>query len=358
MTGAPEQRYGGIREAMASAEGPERASPADDEPRASRYRRGLPVTPSALEGAIREAARTGWPLLCDGATGTELHRLGVEPGACPEALNVDRPDLVRTLHRSYLDAGSGLLTTNTFGGNRFRLELHGEDARMAELNRAGAALAREMAGDRVFVLGDVGPSGGILAPLGDLDPEDAREAFRMQVEALLDGGADGILVETMTALDETEQAVRGARDAGAEVVLASFAFDRVKTGVPRTMMGLAPADAARAAEALGVDVVGCNCGTSLTGDDYVTIVDELAASTSLPLLAQPNAGLPELTRQGVVYRETPESMAETAGRLTAAGASIVGGCCGSTPGHVAAFRACATFQSIARGHRPPPSSGC
>jgi len=289
--------------------------------------------------AIAEALRTGRPLLCDGATGTELHRLGVEPGTCPEALNLDEPDVVMRLHRSYVDAGARLLTTNTFGGNRFRLELHGEEARAAELNRAGAALARDTAGDHALVLGDIGPTGGILAPLGDVAPKGARAAFREQAAALLEGGAHAILIETMTALDEMEQAVRGARDAGAQVVLASFAFDRVKTGVPRTMMGLAPADAARAAEELGVDVVGCNCGTSLTGDDYVTIVRELGGATRVPILAQPNAGLPELTREGVVYHETPESMALTIRRLVEAGAAIVGGCCGSTPAHLAAFRA-------------------
>jgi 5-methyltetrahydrofolate--homocysteine methyltransferase len=288
--------------------------------------------------AIAEALRTGRPLLCDGATGTELHRLGVEPGACPEALNLDEPDVVMRLHRSYLDAGARLLTTNTFGGNRFRLELHGEESRAAELNRAGAALARDTAAGQALVLGDVGPTGGILAPLGDVAPKGARAAFREQAAALLEGGAHAILIETMTALDEMEQSVRGARDAGAEVVLASFAFDRVKTGVPRTMMGLAPADAARVAEELGVDVVGCNCGTSLSGDDYVTIVRELARAARVPILAQPNAGLPELTRDGVVYHETPESMARTVGRLVEAGATVVGGCCGTTPAHVAAFR--------------------
>jgi len=317
------------------------------------------MTSRALADAISQAVRSGRPLLCDGATGTELHRLGVEPGACPEALNVDRPDLIRRLHRRYLDAGAQLLTTNTFGGNRFRLELHGEQGRVSDLNRAGAALARGeadgracaeeatsgetgapgRAGARALVLGDIGPSGGILAPLGDLEPDEAREAFRTQAAALLEGGADGIVIETMTALDEMELAVRGARDAGAGVVLATFAFDRVKTGVPRTMMGLAPADAARAAEGFGVDVVGCNCGTSLTSDDYVTVVEALASATSLPLLAQPNAGLPELKRSGVVYHETPASMARTVARLVDAGAAIVGGCCGSTPEHVAAFRA-------------------
>lgn len=287
--------------------------------------------------AIAEATRTGRPLLCDGATGTELHRLGMEPGACPEALNVEQPELVMRLHRSYLDAGSRLLTTNTFGGNRFRLALHGEESRVAELNRAGAALAREVAGARALVLGDVGPTGGILAPLGDISPGEAHDAFREQAAALLEGGAHAILIETMTALDEMEQAVRGVRDAGADVVLASFAFDRVKTGVPRTMMGLAPADAARNAEGFGVDVVGCNCGTSLTADDYVTLVRELASATSRPILAQPNAGLPELTREGVVYHEAPETMGRTVRRLAEAGAVVVGGCCGSTPAHVEAF---------------------
>ncbi|MDH5588528.1 MAG: homocysteine S-methyltransferase family protein [Gemmatimonadota bacterium] len=278
------------------------------------------------------------PILADGATGTELQRSGVEPGGCLEALNVERPDVVLALHRSYLDAGSDLVTTNSFGGTRLRLRLHDMEGRAAEFNRAAARLAREAAGDDAFVLGDVGPTGSILAPLGDVTPDEAYDAFREQIDALLEGGADGILIETLTALDEMEAAVRAARDAGAPLVLASFAFDRVKTGIPRTMMGLAPAEAARAAAEAGADLVGCNCGTSLTGDEYVSVVAAMREATGLPLLAQPNAGLPELTRDGVVYHETPASMAATIHRLVEAGALVVGGCCGSTPEHITAFR--------------------
>lgn len=297
--------------------------------------------PDLLEWVREAAAGARPPLLSDGATGTELQKVGVEPGACLEALNVERPDVVAALHRRYLDAGAELLTTNSFGGMRLRLALHGREDEVVELNRAAARLAREAAdaADRaVPVLGDVGPTGSILEPLGHVSEAAAREAFSEQIEALLAEGVDAVLVETMTAVEEMRVAVEAALELGAPLVIASFAFDRVKSGVPRTMMGVDPVTAARAAEEAGAHVVGCNCGTNLTGRDYADIVRALADGTDLPLLAQPNAGLPELTARGVVYRETSESMARTAGLLVDAGAVIVGGCCGSAPEHIAAFR--------------------
>jgi len=288
---------------------------------------------------LRSAVAAGRVLLADGATGTELQAAGVEPGSCLERLNLERPEVVARLHRRYLEAGSRLLTTNSFGGTRLRLAFHGLEEKAAALNRAAAHLARGEADEDVWVLGSVGPFGGILEPLGDASREAVRDAYREQIDALLEGGVDAILVETMTDTGEMAIAVEQAREAGAPFVIASFAFDRVRTGIPRTMMGVAPAEAARAAAAAGADMVGCNCGTALDGDGYVAIVEELVGSVALPGLAQPNAGLPELTRSGVVYRETPESMARTAVRLAAAGATIVGGCCGSTPEHIARFRA-------------------
>jgi 5-methyltetrahydrofolate--homocysteine methyltransferase len=246
--------------------------------------------------------------------------------------------VVAHLHRRYLDAGARLLTTNTFGGTRLRLALHGEEGRRRTLNRKAAELARSVAGSEAWVMGDVGPCGGILAPLGDVSREDARCGFLEQVEALLEGGVDAILVETMTALEEMVLAVEAARAAGAPLVFASFAFDHMKRGPPRTMMGVAPAEAAAAAMSAGADLVGCNCGTSLTGDDCVDIVRALREATDLPVLASPNAGQPELLPSGVVYHESPDGMARTVVRLTEAGAAVVGGCCGTTPEHIARFR--------------------
>jgi 5-methyltetrahydrofolate--homocysteine methyltransferase len=279
------------------------------------------------------------PLVCDGAMGTQLQALGLAPGECGLRWNVDAPENVRRVHQRYLEAGADLLTTNTFSGTAPALAAHGLDARAAELNRAGAELARAVAGERAFVLGDIGPFGGLLEPYGETPADVAAEAFRAQADALLAGGADAILVETMSDPAEAVLAIAAARAAGAACVIATFTFQRFPAGL-RTMMGNDAAAAVNAALEAGAEIVGANCGTELTLDDYATLVGELvAAAGGRPVMVQPNAGSPALEQGRIVYPGKPDACAAAAKRFLAAGARIVGGCCGTTPEHVAAVAA-------------------
>ncbi|MBI5689545.1 MAG: homocysteine S-methyltransferase family protein [Verrucomicrobia bacterium] len=278
------------------------------------------------------------PLLGDGATGTQLQSMGLAPGACGERWNLDHPDRVRELHRRYLAAGSDLLTTNSFGGTTTVLAGHGLDAQARAINAAAASLAREIAGDRAWVLGDIGPFGGMLEPFGDVAPEAAEAAFRAQAEALLAGGADALLVETMSDPAEMELALRAGRSAGAPVLLATYAFQKTAVGY-RTMMGTTAAEAVRRAREAGADIVGANCGTELSLADYEKLTAELvAAAGGVPVIVQPNAGSPVIRDGRISYAESAAEFAAAAPRLLAAGARIVGGCCGSTPDHIAAMR--------------------
>ncbi|MBS0661872.1 MAG: homocysteine S-methyltransferase family protein [Verrucomicrobia bacterium] len=277
------------------------------------------------------------PILGDGATGTQLQQLGLAPGQGGEFWNVDHPDRVRQVHRAYAEAGAELLTTNTFGGTSCVLAGHGAAHRVRELSVAGARLARDCAGDRAWVLGDIGPFGGMLEPLGDAAEDEVALAFREQAAALLEGGADLILVETMSDPAEAVLAVRAAKAAGAECVIATYSFQQSSAGY-RTMMGTAAGPALAALVAAGADVVGANCGTELSLDDYVRLTAELvAAAAGRPVIVQPNAGSPRLVDGAICYDESAAQFAAATPRLLAAGARIVGGCCGSTPAHIAAM---------------------
>jgi 5-methyltetrahydrofolate--homocysteine methyltransferase len=277
-------------------------------------------------------------LVCDGGTGTELQALGLPPGMGGEGWNLSAPDKIRAVHTRYLGAGADLLTTNTFGGTSLALAPRGLADRMAEVNRAGARLAREVAGEGAFVLGDVGPFGGLLEPYGEVAAAAAAEAFRAQAAALLEGGADAILVETMSDPVEAGLAVQAAREAGAGLVVATFAFQKAPDGF-RTMMGTDVAAAVEAARAAGAEVVGANCGTELSLEDYERLGAALAAAArGAPVLVQPNAGSPALEGDRIVYRTGPGAFAAAGPRLVAAGARIVGGCCGTGPAHIAALR--------------------
>ena len=242
------------------------------------------------------------------------------------------------MHRAYAQAGAELLTTNTFGGTSYVLAGHGAAHRVRELSVAGARLARECAGERAWVLGDIGPFGGMLEPLGDAPEDEVRLAFREQAAALLEGGADLILIETMSDPAEAVLAVQAAKVAGAEVVIATFTFQQSSAGY-RTMMGTAVGPALKAVVQAGADVVGANCGTDLSLDDYVKLTAELvAAASGRPVIVQPNAGSPRLVDGAIRYDESAQFAAATP-RLLAAGARLVGGCCGSTPAHIAAMAA-------------------
>ena len=279
-------------------------------------------------------------LLCDGAMGTQLQLAGIEPGGCGEAWNVEFPEKVMAIQAKYVAGGSDCLITNTFGGSPATLKRHGHADDSYAFNKAGAEVARaafKAAGREGYVIGDVGPFGGFLEPLGDTTEDELFEILSTQIKGLLDGGADAIIVETQTAVEEASVGIRAAKALGAPCIIASFAYDKVVDGY-RTMMGLSPAELVEQLEPLGVDIFAANCGTGVGINEFIEVVKQYRTATDKPIMAQPNAGLPKVTANGVIYLETPEKMALRVPELIEAGARIVGGCCGTTPEHIALFR--------------------
>lgn len=276
-------------------------------------------------------------VLADGAMGTMLHAAGLTSGGAPEEWNVERPDVIKGIHQAYVDAGSQIITTNTFGGNRFRLALHNNESRVRELNVAAARIAREVADAaprEVLVAGDIGPSGEILFPLGTRQPEEVRDAFAEQAAALAEGGVDFFLIETMSALEEVTAAVEGIKSATDLPIAATMTFDTHF----RTMMGVKPAQAVNALYDLGIVVIGANCGNG--PDEIERVVTDLAAAKpqGVYLIAQSNAGLPKWKNKEVHYDGSPEVMADYALKMRALGVNVLGACCGSTPDHIRAMR--------------------
>jgi len=274
-------------------------------------------------------------LIADGATGTMLQTMGLPAGMAPDLWNVERPDAVRAHYRSYLDAGSEVILANTFGGNRIKLERTGGlDARMVELNRAGASLAVEEAGGEVYVAGDMGPTGELLAPYGTLQYEDAVRAYAEQALALVEGGVDLLWGETLTDLNEARALVEGVQQVTDLPVFCSLTFGR--SG--RTMMGVTPRQAAEALWPMGLTAIGANCGEGIP--PVVAALDEMrAALPDAVLIAKPNAGVPRLEGSETIYPLGPAEMAAQVPDLVARGAQVIGGCCGNTPAHIAAIAA-------------------
>jgi 5-methyltetrahydrofolate--homocysteine methyltransferase len=289
---------------------------------------------AGMTNSFLSRLQAGEVLVADGATGSNLQVVGLPPGTSPEEWVFDQPDRILALQRSFIDAGSDLILTCTFGGTRIRLNESRYADRVAELNRRAVELAREAAGDRVLVGGSLGPTGQLLKPFGPLEYPAAVAAYAEQAQALNEGGVDVLVIETHFALEEAQAAVEGARQVTTLPLVVSFAYDR---GV-RTMMGVKPAQVAEKFKALDVAAIGANCGTTL--ENMEKIVQEYAASNSgLFIWAKPNAGLPtvDAATGRSVYNVTPEQMGEFARRTVALGARIVGGCCGSSPAHVKAI---------------------
>jgi methionine synthase I (cobalamin-dependent) len=279
-------------------------------------------------------------VLGDGAMGTMLQAAGLTTGGSPEEWNITHPEAVRAIHQGYVDAGAQVIETNSFGGTSFRLALHNYQDRVREFNIAAARLAREVAdaaGRPVMVAGSVGPTGEILYPLGTRQPEEVEAAFAEQAAALADGGVDFLLIETMSALEEVEAALKGARAAVELPIAVTMTFD---TNF-RTMMGVKPVQALNALYALGVRAIGANCGNG--PQEIERVIGEMAAAKpgDVFLIAQSNAGLPKYdsaTKQ-IHYDGTPDVMADYALKMKSLGIRYIGACCGSTPAHIAAIRA-------------------
>ncbi|MFZ5517756.1 MAG: homocysteine S-methyltransferase family protein [Candidatus Zhuqueibacterota bacterium] len=273
-------------------------------------------------------------LVSDGAWGTMLQSQGLMPGDCPEEWNISHPDNVRAIAAQYIGAGSDIVLTNTFGGSRFKLSSYNYQDQVYEINRAGASISRQAAGENVIVLSSVGPTGKFLEPLGDVTEQEMIDNFYDQMRGLVDGGVDGILIETMADTAEAVCAVKAAKAVCKLPVLVTFTFERGKMGY-RTMMGVTIPRAVEALTAAGVDMIGTNCGNGI--EQVVEIIAEMRRHTDKYLVAHPNAGLPKLVQGTTIFDQSPDEMATYVRRLIDAGANIIGGCCGTTPAHIAAI---------------------
>jgi 5-methyltetrahydrofolate--homocysteine methyltransferase len=279
-----------------------------------------------------ERLTAGEILVADGATGTNYQEMGMAIGVAPEEWVFDQPDKVLSLHTAFIEAGADIILTDTFGGTSLRLRESRYPGSATEVNRRAAELARQAvaARDGVLVAGSMGPTGMLMEPLGELSAAAAADAYREQAAALADGGVDLLLLETFFALDEALAAIEGIRSASALPLVVTFSFDQGT----RTMMGLSPTRMVEAIAPLGVAAIGANCGRSLA--DMERVVAELAAVNSgIPLWIKPNAGLPRMVGDLARYDMGPAEMAEYAARFVKAGVRIVGGCCGTSPEHIA-----------------------
>ena len=275
-------------------------------------------------------------LISDGAWGTFLQKKGLSSGECPEKWCVDRPEDVLEIAQSYIDAGSDMIETNSFGGTSFKLEHYGLADKVSELNEAAAKISSRAAGPDKWVIASIGPSGKMTV-VGDVTEEDFYEGFKAQAVALEKGGADALCVETMSALDEATMAIKAAKENTELEVIATFTFEGGPDGRYNTMMGVTPAEAAKAAIEAGADIIGTNCGNGFK--QMIDIVKEMRSiDQEIPILVHANAGLPQNIDGVDVFPETPEMMAALVPDIIKAGANIIGGCCGTTPAHIKAIK--------------------
>jgi 5-methyltetrahydrofolate--homocysteine methyltransferase len=272
----------------------------------------------------------------DGAMGTALMERGLPAGQAGETWNLERPEVVEEIHGGYLEAGADYVLTNTFGGNALSLARHGLDARTEEINRAAARIARRAAGADRLVLGDVGPTGELLEPYGDLSAEEAREAFGRQIGALAEGGVDAVVFETFESASELRTALEAAREPRDLPLIASMTFRPRAEGQYRNMMGEEPQVVAALGREFGCAVVGTNCGQGI--QTMPSLVRQIAEATELPVICQPNAGLPKLVHGQTMYEEAPAVFEQYVPQVYEAGARIIGGCDGTTPEHIAVIR--------------------
>jgi 5-methyltetrahydrofolate--homocysteine methyltransferase len=298
----------------------------------ARSKAGITVTNRIQQ--LRNRLNNGDIMLADGAAGTMLMSAGLPAGTPPDFWNIEKPEAIIQLHKAYIAAGSSIILTNTFGANRIKLERAGLSGRVREINYAGAGLAREAAGDRAFVAGDIGPTGELMEPLGPLTFEVAVAAFADQAQALVEGGVDALWIETMDDLEEARAAVTGVRQVTDLPLFCTLSFGRKG----RTMMGVSPKQAAETLFPLGLTAMGANCGEGL--EVVSAVLSQMAAVLpGVPLIAKPNAGLPKMVGGETIYDTGPAEFADRAIEFTTQGAQILGACCGSNPDFIKAMAA-------------------
>lgn len=283
-------------------------------------------------GKIIDKIKAGEILISDGAWGTFLQAKGLQPGECPELWNITHPDDVLDIAQGYIDAGSDMIETNSFGGSKFKLANYGLEDKVYELNKAASEISRKASGPDKFVLGSIGPTGKILM-MGEVTAEDLYNAFKEQAMALEAGGADAIMIETMTDLEEAIQAIKASKDHTKCEVFCTMTFDKTVNNDFRSMMGVSPTDMVNQIIEAGAELIGANCGNGIK--DMVNIVKEIReADQDIPVLIHANAGMPIYQDGDTVFPESPKEMADITNELIAAGANIIGGCCGTTPAHI------------------------
>lgn len=286
--------------------------------------------------SLRERLKQPGVIIADGAMGTMLFQRGLKPGECPERVNLERSEVLEDIARQYLNAGAEIIQTNTFGGSPLKLASYSLDSKTEEINARAVQAVRKSIADKTYISASCGPTGKLLEPFGDTKPEIIFEAYQRQMKTLIAEGVDLICIETMTDLTEASLAVKAARSISSSIpISATMTFDETSKGF-FTIMGVSVEQAAKGLAVAGADILGSNCGNGI--EKMIAIAKEFKKHTTLPIIIQSNAGLP-IMKDGVsVYNESPEFMATMSKELIKEGVKIIGGCCGTTPEHIAAIK--------------------
>jgi len=286
--------------------------------------------------SILQKLKTNEILIADGAMGTMLFARGLQPGKPPESVNLKTPEILEEIAQAYLDAGAKIIQTNTFGASPLKLSDYGLQDKTEEINRIAVERVRKVVEKKAYVSGSVGPSGKLLKPFGDTEPEDIYKSYERQMKVLINAGVDLICIETMTDLNEATLAIKAAKSISPEIpIMATMTFDETSRGF-YTIMDVSIEDAVVGLQKAGADIIGSNCGNGI--ENMIKIAQEFKNFSKLPIIIQSNAGIPEMKEGKLIYSETPEFFGEKAKELINVGVSIIGGCCGTTPEYIKAIR--------------------